>query len=175
MGAAFIHHLRQAPSAGGPQSAHLQPGSTGMIYLGQLVASPIGFICLLGASPLTDLHTLRFLGTQAWNPPPHIQAPTLTTSHPTSESTAPTPGLQPRPNTQASLASPQTENFQDRCKCLCLIPPSQFPPSLLHLSEWDRHPPRLQPHNRPHSFSPHQHTPSDSAHESGWLYLQSTS
>lgn len=90
VGAAFIHHPRQAPGAGGPQSAHLQPGSAGMIYLGQLVASPIGFICLLGASPLTDLHTLRFPGTQAWNPPPHIQAPTPTTSHPTSESTAPT-------------------------------------------------------------------------------------
>lgn len=101
-----------------------------MIYLGQLVASPIGFICLLGASPLTDLHTLRFLGTQAWNPPTPRTGPTPATSHPTSEPTAPTLRSPAQTQYPSFPGISSNSEFPRQTMYLCLFPPSQFPPSL---------------------------------------------
>lgn len=104
---------RQAPGAwGAPPSPHLQSGQH-RHDLSQVSCRlrPVGFICLLAASPLTDLQMLCFLGYSgliSLNPPhrhpwPGLHSPSLGVC------------LQPRCKyPTVSPISPPTQNVQDR-------------------------------------------------------------
>ena len=172
MGAAFIHHPATGPwCLGGPQSTHLQPGQR-RHNLSQAGCRlhPVGFICLLAASPLADLQMLRSSGPGSGLPQRHTQAPTSMTSLTISGLRAPalvSPAQTHISNCFPDISSNSKCPRQNTCACV------YFPQR--HLSYWHHHPPRLQPCSHPYSLSPHHHTPSSSTHESAWLYLQTTS
>ena len=111
---------RQAPGAwGAPPSPHLQPGQHRHdLSRVSCRLRPVGFICLLAASPLTDLQMLCFLGYSdlvSLNP---------THRHPWPGLHSPSLGLCLQPRCKyptVSPASPPTQNVQDKMHVLAFI------------------------------------------------------
>ena len=128
---------RQAPSAwGAPPSPHVQSGQH-RHDLSQVSCRlrPVGFICLLAASPLTDLQLLCFLGYSG------LVSLNPTHRHPWPGLHSPSLGLCLQPRCKyptASPVSPPTQNVQDRKHVLAFIssksassePPAPLPMAL---------------------------------------------
>lgn len=153
---------RQAPGAwGAPPSPHLQPGQHRHdLSRVSCRLRPVGFICLLAASPLTDLQMLCFQVTLTWSPStPHTGTCGQDFTHHLWVCVS-----SPDANIQLQYLL-QLKMSKTECMCLHLFPPNQLPLSLLHLRQWHHHPSRLQPCNQPYSsLSPHCHILSNSTH-----------